>query len=64
MNQNLIHNGVVVPESSALKATKNRYGSVPGLDDSELADPEELEHQVFKEMYAPVWLLPERLHHR
>ena len=32
---------VVVPESTVLKLEReNRYGSVPGLDDEELADPD------------------------
>jgi len=38
----------------------NRYGSVEGLDDEELADPEELERQVFAEEWAPILALPER----
>ena len=34
------------------------YGSVPGLDDSELADPVELERQVFVQEWGPVLALP------
>ena len=34
------------------------YGSVPGLDDSELADPVELERQVFMQEWGPVLALP------
>jgi hypothetical protein len=34
------------------------YGSVPGLDDSELADPEELQRQVFVQEWGPVLALP------
>jgi hypothetical protein len=37
---------------------QSRYGSVPGLDDSELADPDELEQQVMLEEWGPVLLLP------
>jgi hypothetical protein len=36
------------------------YGSVPGLEDEELADPEELERQVILEMWGPILALPER----
>jgi len=36
----------------------NRYGSVPGLDDSELADPDELERQVLMQEFGPVLALP------
>jgi len=36
-----------VPVSALLSVErKNRYGSVPGLDDEELADPAELEREV------------------
>jgi len=59
MNQNLIHKGIVVPETFAANVQKkNKYGSVPGLDDEELADPAEIEQQVLKGMYEPIWLLP------
>ena len=34
------------------------YGSVPGLGDSELADPEELERQVFVQDWGPILALP------
>ena len=55
----VIVEGVVVPESALLRAERrNRYGSVPGLDDEELADPDELERQVFLEAFAPVLMLP------
>jgi hypothetical protein len=36
----------------------NRYGSLADLPDEELADPEELEHQVWIEMFGPVLKLP------
>jgi len=39
---------------------QNRYGSVPGLDDEELASPEELERQVFLEEWGPILALPVR----
>lgn len=55
----VICEGVVVPESVILKRQKsNRYGSVEGLADKELADPEELEKQVYREELEPVLRLP------
>ena len=50
---------VVVAESAFLRRErKNRYGSVPGLDDNELADPDELERQVLRQEFGPVLVLP------
>ena len=50
---------VVVPESALLKREpKNRFGTVEGLDDSELADPDELERMVYRDELAPVLALP------
>ena len=50
---------VVVPESALLRVEHgNRYGSVPGLDDAELADPDELEREVMLEEWGPVLALP------
>ena len=57
----VIYEGVVVPESALRRAEKrNLYGSVPGLDDDELADPDELERQVWREEFGPVLALPAR----
>jgi len=43
------------PVSPFLKVQRSsRYGSVPGLDDDELADPFELERQVMEQEFAPV----------
>ena len=39
------------------------YGSVPGLDDEELANPEELERQVFMQEWGPILALPDRRRH-
>ena len=51
--------GIEVPELVLLKRLRpNKYGSVPGLDDSELADPDELERQVLRQEFAPVLALP------
>ena len=50
---------VVVPESPLLKLErKNRYGTVPGLKDEELAEPEELERQVLIEAWGPILAIP------
>ncbi len=50
---------VVVAESVLLKRErKDRYGGVPGLDESELANPDELERQVYREELAPILALP------
>lgn len=50
-----------VPVSALLHEQRSsRYGSVPGLDDEELADPAELERQVFLQEWGPVLALPSR----
>ena len=57
----VICDGVVVPESALRRAKKrSSYGSVPGLDDEELADPDELERQMWREEFGPVLALPVR----
>jgi len=49
------YQGIIAPESVLVKREQaNRYGSVEGLEDDELADPEELERQVFAEEWAPI----------
>ena len=48
-----------VPVTALLTVQRsNRYGSVPGLDDSELADPVELERHVYQQEFGPVLVLP------
>jgi hypothetical protein len=48
-----------VPVSAVLQVKRDsRYGSVPDLDDEELADPEELERQVVAEQWGPILALP------
>jgi len=60
MNKN-IDMSIVVPESVLLKVERpGGYGSVPGLDDSELAAPDELERQVYRKEWGPVLALPVR----
>ncbi len=59
----IVYEGVEVPESPLLKLErKNKYGSVPGLDDEELASPAELERQILWEQWGPVLLLPAPKH--
>ena len=51
--------GMVIPEPTLVKVERpDRYGSVSGLDDGELADPDELQRQVFREQWGPVLALP------
>jgi len=48
-----------VPVSALLSVErKNRYGSVPDLEDEELADPDELERLAIAQEWAPVLALP------
>ena len=48
-----------MPVSPLLSVERvNRYGSVPGLDDEELASPDELERQIIQEEFGPVLRLP------
>ncbi len=55
----VVYEDVVVPESGLLRREcRSRYGSVPGLDDTELADPAELERDVMLEEWGPVLALP------
>lgn len=54
-----VYDGVVVPESALLRGQRaNRYGSIEGLPDGELADPDELERMVYMEEYEPILRLP------
>jgi hypothetical protein len=55
----IVEYGIEVPESALLRRDRgNRYGSVPGLEDSELADPAELERQVWQQEFGPILALP------
>lgn len=50
-----------VPVSALLhEERRNKYGSVPGLEDDELAEPAELERQVYLQEWGPVLALPNR----
>jgi len=52
--------GVVVPAPAALQRRPKRYGSIPDLPDEELADPEELERQLYQQEWGPILSLPVR----
>ena len=55
----ITYEDVVVPESALLRVERDRgYGTVPDLEDEELADPEELERQVFLAEWGPILALP------
>jgi hypothetical protein len=50
---------IVVPESALLRVERDSgYGSVPGLEDEELASPAELERQAFLAEWGPILALP------
>ena len=52
-------NGIEVPVSFLARRNRLcRYGTVPGLPIEELADPDELERQVYLQEFAPVLQLP------
>ena len=51
-----IEGSAALPLRSAKR--RNRHGSVPGLDDEELASPKELERQIVMEQWWPVLRLP------
>lgn len=51
--------GVEIAESPLLRVERDKgYGSVPGLDDEELADSAELERQVVLAEWGPILALP------
>jgi hypothetical protein len=50
-----------IPVSAILKVQRpSRYGTIADLDEEELADPDELEHQIFLQEWGPVLALPVR----
>ena len=56
-----IYDGIVVP-AAALQQERQRtkYGTLKDLPDEELADPDELERVVYKEMWWPILRLPQQ----
>ena len=53
-----IEDGIEVPESALLRRIPKSYGHVPGMADSELLEPQELERMVFMHEFGPVLALP------
>ena len=49
--------GIPVPAAFSI-VRPDRYGTVEGLDDDELANPAELERQVYQKEYGPILTLP------
>ena len=48
-----------IPVSVAIELVRpDRYGTVEGLDEDELANPVELERQVYQKEYGPILALP------
>lgn len=54
------HSVADLPASAWSCGRGNAYGSVPGLDEGELADPDELERQAMLEEWGPILALPVR----
>ena len=55
-----VHDGVEVAAPVLVKREKsNRYGSVEGLPDEELADPDELQRQIEREQWELALILPQ-----
>lgn len=56
-----VEDGVVVAAPAwNCEQEVNRFGSVPGLEDEEFADPYELERQVIRGEFEPVLMLPQK----
>jgi hypothetical protein len=56
-----IYAGIVVPASALRQEQRiERFGAIADLPEDELADPDELERVVYKEMWWPVLRLPQQ----
>ena len=56
-----IHDGIIVPASALRQEQRRtRYGTLADLPDDELADPDELERVVYKQMWWPILRLPQQ----
>ncbi len=55
---NYTDNAENIPPAWMSREPANPYGRVPGLDDSELADPDELERQIERDEFAAILSLP------
>ena len=57
----ILHDGIVVPASALRQEQRRtRYGNLSDLPDEELADPDELERVIYKEMWWPILRLPQQ----
>jgi hypothetical protein len=56
-----IYEGIIVPAAALRREQqRTRYGNLADLPDEELADPDELERAVYKEMWWPILRLPQQ----
>jgi hypothetical protein len=56
-----IYGGIVVPATALRQEQRRtRYGNLADLPDEELADPDELERVMYKQMWWPVFSLPQQ----
>jgi hypothetical protein len=56
-----VYDGIVVPAAALRREQRRtRYGTLADLPDEELADPNELERVVYKEMWWPILRLPQQ----
>ena len=56
-----VYEGIVVPAAALRQEQqRTRYGNLADLPDEELADPDELERAVYKEMWWPILRLPQQ----
>ncbi len=59
------YDGIVVPAAARRRERrKARYGTLKDLPEEELADPEELERMMYKEMWGPILALPRQRYER
>ena len=55
------YGGIVVPAAArGQEQRRTRYGTLADLPDEELADPDELERVVYKQMWWPILRLPQQ----
>ena len=55
------YGGIVVPAAARRQEQRRtRYGTLADLPDEELADPDELERVVYKQMWWPILRLPQQ----
>jgi hypothetical protein len=61
----IVCDGIFVP-AAALRRERRRtkYGTLADLPDEELADPDELERVMYKEMWGPILALPRQRYKR